>query len=76
MNLVRRLVRSAALPPRTQNNEVLSEIRKVGFEVAQAAMKLVTSLRPDHLEAFWFSGMVFISTPFSRKFTLKLTGSV
>ncbi|KAJ9639166.1 hypothetical protein H2204_003776 [Knufia peltigerae] len=76
MNLVRRLVRSAALPPRTQNNEVLSEIRKVGFEVAQAAMKLVTSLRPDHLEAFWFSASSYIFSLLGSFITLLLVTSV
>ncbi|KAH6889726.1 fungal-specific transcription factor domain-containing protein [Thelonectria olida] len=54
MTLLRRLIRSTALPPRCTDDRVLSEIRQIALQTAQSATNFVTSLRPDHLEAFWY----------------------
>ena len=54
MNLLRRLIRSTALPPRCVDDGVLTEIRQISLHTAQSAIAFVTSLRPDQLEAFWY----------------------
>lgn len=54
MTLLRRLIRSTALPPRCTDDRVLSEIRQIALQTAQSATTFVASLRPDHLEAFWY----------------------
>ncbi|KAH7117186.1 hypothetical protein B0J13DRAFT_652686 [Dactylonectria estremocensis] len=54
MTLLRRLVRSTALPPRCTDDRVLSDIRQIALQTAQSAIGFVTNLRPDHLEAFWY----------------------
>lgn len=54
MTLLRRLIRSTALPPRCYDGHVLADIRQCAVETAQNAVTFVTNLRPDHLEAFWY----------------------
>lgn len=54
MALLRRLIRSTALPPRCLDHAVLGNVRQVALETAQSAISFVKSLRPDHLEAFWY----------------------
>ncbi|KAH7109003.1 fungal-specific transcription factor domain-containing protein [Dactylonectria macrodidyma] len=66
MTLLRRLIRSTALPPRCTDDRVLSEIRQIALQTAQSAISFVTNLRPDHLEAFWY---------FTSPYLLSLLGS-
>lgn len=66
MTLLRRLIRSTALSPRCADHAVLGDIRQVALETAQNAINFVTSLRPDHLEAFWY---------FSSPYLFSLVGS-
>ncbi|KAL6401222.1 hypothetical protein AUP68_16951 [Ilyonectria robusta] len=54
MTLLRRLIRSTALPPRCTDDRILSDIRQIALQTAQSAISFVTNLRPDHLEAFWY----------------------
>ncbi|KAF4981868.1 hypothetical protein FZEAL_2388 [Fusarium zealandicum] len=54
MTLLRRLIRSTALPMRCSDDRVLADIRQIALQTAQSAIAFVTSLRPDHLEAFWY----------------------
>ncbi|KAH6881029.1 fungal-specific transcription factor domain-containing protein [Thelonectria olida] len=54
MTLLRRLIRSTALPPRCTDDRILPEIRQIALQTAQSTINFVTSLRPDHLEAFWY----------------------
>ncbi|KAH7130859.1 fungal-specific transcription factor domain-containing protein, partial [Dactylonectria macrodidyma] len=54
ITLLRRLIRSTALPPHCTDDRILSEIRQIALQTAQSAISFVTNLRPDHLEAFWY----------------------
>lgn len=54
MALLRRLIRSTALPPRCANDQILAEIRQLALHVSQSAIAFVKGLRPDQLEAFWY----------------------
>ena len=54
LTLLRRIIRSTALAPLCSHVAVLNDTRKLASNSAEAAMAFVRSLRPDHLEAFWF----------------------
>ncbi|KAF4123802.1 Fungal trans [Geosmithia morbida] len=54
MTVLRRLVRSTALPPRCDDRAILAGVRQLALQTAQNAIGFVTVLRPDHLEAFWY----------------------
>lgn len=54
ITLLRRLIRSTALPPRCADERTLTDIRQYALQTAQDAIGFVTNLRPDHLEAFWY----------------------
>jgi hypothetical protein len=53
MAILRRLIRSTAVPPRCED-EVLARVRQSALQTAQSATGFVMSLRPDQLEAFWY----------------------
>lgn len=55
--LLRRLVRSTALAPLCLDMSVLNAVRQYAYDTAQKATALVASLRPEHLDAFWYFGM-------------------
>ncbi|KAE8411829.1 hypothetical protein BDV36DRAFT_75284 [Aspergillus pseudocaelatus] len=61
LTLMRRIIRSTALAPLCSHVAVLNDTRKLASDSAEAAMAFVRTLRPDHLEAFWFfaSGFIF-----------------
>lgn len=54
ITLLRRLIRSTALPPRCADERTLTDIRQYALQIAQDVIGFVTNLRPDHLEAFWY----------------------
>ncbi|KAB8255947.1 fungal-specific transcription factor domain-containing protein [Aspergillus pseudonomiae] len=54
LTLMRRIIRSTALAPLCSHVGVLNDTRKLASDSAEAAMAFVRTLRPDHLEAFWF----------------------
>jgi len=56
ITLLRRLIRSTALEPLCVDLDILTHTRQLAHETAQAAISFVSSLRPDHLEAFWYFG--------------------
>ncbi|KAE8150771.1 fungal-specific transcription factor domain-containing protein [Aspergillus avenaceus] len=54
LTLLRRVIRSPALVPVCPDAVILNTTRKLANDSAEAAITFVRSLRPDHLEAFWF----------------------
>ncbi|KAF5860916.1 hypothetical protein ETB97_000895 [Aspergillus alliaceus] len=66
LTLLRRIIRSTALAPLCSDVAVLNDTRRLASDSAEAAMAFVRTLRPDHLEAFWF---------FSSGFSFSLVGS-
>ncbi|KAI5456154.1 fungal-specific transcription factor domain-containing protein [Mariannaea sp. PMI_226] len=76
MTLLRRLIRSTALPPRCTDDRVLCEIRQIALQTAQSAISFVTSLRPDHLEAFWFFTSPYLFSLLGSFTTLLLVTSL
>ncbi|CAK7206134.1 hypothetical protein SEUCBS139899_008918 [Sporothrix eucalyptigena] len=54
--LLRRLIRSTALPPRCADDQVLSELRQLALQTVQSAIAFTFSLRPDQHEAFCLVG--------------------
>ncbi|KAB8228762.1 fungal specific transcription factor domain-containing protein [Aspergillus alliaceus] len=66
LTLLRRIIRSIALVSICSNITVLNDTRKLASDAVEAAMVFVRTLRPDHLEAFWF---------FSSGFSFSLVGS-
>jgi hypothetical protein len=54
INLLRRLVRSAALKPFCLDPSNLSIIRQQATQTAHEATSFVISLRLDQLESFWY----------------------
>ncbi|KAF4962257.1 hypothetical protein FSARC_9646 [Fusarium sarcochroum] len=54
MTLLRRLIRSTALPPRCPDDQILAEIRQLALQTSQGAINFVMNLRPDQLESFWY----------------------
>ena len=76
MTLLRRLIRSTALPPRCVDHAVLGDIRQVALEVAQNAITFVTNLRPDHLEAFWYFTSPYLFSLLGSFTTLLLVTSL
>ncbi|KAI1863196.1 uncharacterized protein JN550_009722 [Neoarthrinium moseri] len=54
MALLRRLIRSTALPPRCADDAILSNIRQTALQTAQNAISFARNLRSDQLEAFWY----------------------
>ncbi|KAK7414333.1 hypothetical protein QQX98_006775 [Neonectria punicea] len=76
MTLLRRLIRSTALPPRCTDDRVLSDIRQIALQTAQSAISFVTSLRPDHLEAFWYFTSPYLFSLLGSFTTLLLVTSL
>ncbi|KAM5356596.1 hypothetical protein ACJ41O_003242 [Fusarium nematophilum] len=76
MTLLRRLIRSTALPPRCSDDRVLSDIRQIALQTAQSAISFVTSLRPDHLEAFWYFTSPYLFSLLGSFTTLMLVTSL
>ncbi|KAI5468059.1 fungal-specific transcription factor domain-containing protein [Mariannaea sp. PMI_226] len=76
MTLLRRLIRSTALPPRCTDDRVLCEIRQIALQTAQSAISFVTSLRPDHLEAFWYFTSPYLFSLLGSFTTLLLVTSL
>ncbi|KAF5012393.1 hypothetical protein FDECE_1521, partial [Fusarium decemcellulare] len=76
MTLLRRLIRSTALPPRCSDDRVLSDIRQIALQTAQNAINFVTSLRPDHLEAFWYFTSPYLFSLLGSFTTLLLVTSL
>ena len=76
MTLLRRLIRSSALPPRCTDDRVLSDIRQIALQTAQNAISFVTSLRPDHLEAFWYFTSPYLFSLLGSFTTLLLVTSL
>ncbi|WAO94812.1 Hypothetical protein NCS54_01241400 [Fusarium falciforme] len=76
MTLLRRLIRSTALPPRCTDDRVLSDIRQIALQTAQNAISFVTSLRPDHLEAFWYFTSPYLFSLLGSFTTLLLVTSL
>ncbi|KAG9257374.1 fungal-specific transcription factor domain-containing protein [Emericellopsis atlantica] len=76
MAILRRLVRSTALPPRCLDHAVLGEIRQISLETAQCAIAFVTSLRPDHIEAFWYFTSPYLYSLLGSFTTLLLVTSL
>lgn len=54
INLLRRLIRSTALPPSCPESQVLLDLRQLALQTAQSAISFVMQLRSDQLEAFWY----------------------
>ncbi|PCD42679.1 hypothetical protein AU210_005205 [Fusarium oxysporum f. sp. radicis-cucumerinum] len=76
MTLLRRLIRSTALPPRCSDDRVLSSIRQIALQTAQSAISFVISLRPDHLEAFWYFTSPYLFSLLGSFTTLLLVTSL
>ncbi|PTD13004.1 Transcriptional activator protein DAL81 [Fusarium culmorum] len=76
MTLLRRLIRSTALPPRCSDDRVLSSIRQIALQTAQSAINFVISLRPDHLEAFWYFTSPYLFSLLGSFTTLLLVTSL
>ncbi|KAH6995046.1 fungal-specific transcription factor domain-containing protein [Ilyonectria destructans] len=76
MTLLRRLIRSTALPPRCTDDRVLSDIRQIALQTAQSAISFVTNLRPDHLEAFWYFTSPYLFSLLGSFTTLLLVTSL
>jgi hypothetical protein len=76
MTLLRRLIRSTALPPRCSDDRVLSNIRQIALQTAQDAISFVISLRPDHLEAFWYFTSPYLFSLLGSFTTLLLVTSL
>lgn len=76
MALLRRLIRSTALPPLCSDDRVLSDIRQIALQTAQNAINFVTSLRPDHLEAFWYFTSPYLFSLLGSFTTLLLVTSL
>lgn len=74
--LLRRLIRSTALPPRCSDDMTLSAIRQLGLHTAQAAANLVLSLRPDQLESFWYFTSPYLLAVIGSFTTLLLVTSL
>ncbi|KAH8895254.1 hypothetical protein GQ53DRAFT_48780 [Thozetella sp. PMI_491] len=53
MAILRRLIRSTAMPPRCEE-ELLGRVRQIALQTTQNAIGFVLALRPDQLEAFWY----------------------
>lgn len=68
--ILRRLIRSTALPPRCNDDQLLASIRQVALQTAQNAISFALSLRPDQLEAFWYFSMDHPTAQFSECFGL------
>lgn len=75
MSLLRRLIRSTALTPICTDIFVLSQTRQVAHQTAASAMKLVSSLRADQLEAFWYFNSPFVFSLIGSFSTLLLCTS-
>ncbi|KPM36605.1 hypothetical protein AK830_g9947, partial [Neonectria ditissima] len=76
MTLLRRLIRSTALPPRCTDDRVLSDIRQIALQTAQSAISFATNLRPDHLEAFWYFTSPYLFSLLGSFTTLLLVTSL
>jgi hypothetical protein len=76
MTLLRRLIRSTAFPPRCSDDRVLSNIRQIALQTAQNAISFVISLRPDHLEAFWYFTSPYLFSLLGSFTTLLLVTSL
>ncbi|KAF5025094.1 hypothetical protein F66182_2795 [Fusarium sp. NRRL 66182] len=76
MTLLRRLIRSTALPPRCTDERVLSSIRQIALQTAQSAISFVIGLRPDHLEAFWYFTSPYLFSLLGSFTTLLLVTSL
>ena len=76
ITLLRRLIRSTALPPRCVDETVLSSIRQTALHTAQNAIAFVTSLRPDQLEAFWYFTTPYLFSLLGSFLTLLLVTSL
>lgn len=76
MTLLRRLIRSTALPPRCTDDRVLADIRQIALQTAQSAISFVTNLRPDHLEAFWYFTSPYLFSLLGSFLTLLLVTSL
>ncbi|KAF2503184.1 hypothetical protein BU16DRAFT_588778 [Lophium mytilinum] len=76
ITLLRRLVRSTALAPLCTDQIVVGNIRQLAFDTAVEAMTFVSTLRPDHLEAFWYFTSPFLFSLLGSFITLLLVTSV
>ncbi|KAF7563587.1 hypothetical protein G7046_g536 [Stylonectria norvegica] len=76
MTLLRRLIRSTALPPRCSDDRVLADIRQICLQTAQSAISFVNNLRPDHLEAFWYFTSPYLFSLLGSFTTLLLVTSL
>ncbi|GAO46705.1 hypothetical protein SAICODRAFT_33149 [Saitoella complicata NRRL Y-17804] len=72
MTLLRRIIRSTALPPVCRDTRVLTESRDLARRTADAAIDFVVNLRADHLEAFWYFTTPFIFSLIGSFVTLLL----
>lgn len=75
VSLLRRLIRSTALAPICTDIFVLNQTRQLAHETAAAAMKFVSSLRADQLEAFWYFNTPFVFSLIGSFSTLLLCTS-
>ncbi|KAF4549747.1 Fungal specific transcription factor domain-containing protein 17 [Elsinoe fawcettii] len=58
--LLRRIVRSIALPPECSDDLVLSTVRQEALSVVREATSFVYELRPDQLQGFWYFAVPYI----------------
>ncbi len=75
ISLLRRLIRSTALAPICTDIFVLSQTRQLAHQTAASAMKFVSSLRADQLEAFWYFNSPFVFSLIGSFSTLLLCTS-
>lgn len=76
INILRRLVRSTALAPLCLDVPVLSSIRQQAHETAQQATTLVSALRLEHLDAFWYFAAPYLFSVIGSFCTLLLVTSL
>ncbi|SPO07409.1 related to DAL81 - transcriptional activator for allantoin and GABA catabolic genes [Cephalotrichum gorgonifer] len=76
MTLLRRLIRSTALPPWCPDDKVLSDIRQLALQTAQSTISFVKNLRADHLEAFWYFTSPYLFSLLGSFTTLLLVTSL
>ncbi|KAH7021636.1 fungal-specific transcription factor domain-containing protein [Microdochium trichocladiopsis] len=76
MTLLRRLIRSTALGPPCADHAILANVRQQALETAQGAIRFVSELRPDHLEAFWYYTTPYLFSLLGSFITLLLVTSL
>ncbi|KAL1632846.1 hypothetical protein SLS56_003336 [Neofusicoccum ribis] len=74
--LLRRLVRSTALAPLCLDISVLNAVRQYAYDTAQKATALVASLRPEHLDSFWYFVSPYLFSVIGSFTTLLLVTSL